>query len=53
MKFIHYLEKISGVDWYGLSSLLFFVAFFIIVLIMVYRMKPATIDKLKNIPLNS
>jgi hypothetical protein len=52
MKFIHYIEKVSGVDVYGLSSLILFITFFTVMLIWVYRVKDKTIDELKNIPLN-
>jgi len=52
MKFIYYIEKVSGVDVYGLFSLILFLAFFTIMLIWVYKVKDKTIDELKNIPLN-
>jgi hypothetical protein len=52
MKFIHYMEKVSGIDAYGLFSLSLFVTFFLVMLIMVFTMKSKAIDELKNIPLN-
>jgi len=51
MKFVYYIEKISGIDMFGLSSLILFIAFFTLMVVLVFRMKPTTIDKLKNIPL--
>lgn len=52
MKFIHYIEKVSGIDTYGLFSLSLFVIFFAVMLIWVFSVKSKTIDELKNIPLN-
>ena len=39
MKFINYLENITGVGVYPLTSLLLFVAFFVLVTIWVIRAK--------------
>jgi len=46
------MEKVSGIDAYGLFSLSLFVTFFLVMLIMVFTMKSKAIDELKNIPLN-
>lgn len=51
MKFINYLEGISGIGIYPMTSLLLFVAFFIIVTIGVIRADSGFIDHMKNMPL--
>ncbi|MFN8283477.1 MAG: CcoQ/FixQ family Cbb3-type cytochrome c oxidase assembly chaperone [Chitinophagales bacterium] len=53
MKFINYLEHITGVSIYPLTSLLLFVAFFILVTIWVVRADNGFIDHMKNIPLEN
>ncbi len=52
MKFINYLEKISGVSVYGLASLGIFFIFFVVMLIVVFRTDKATINKVSRIPLD-
>ncbi|HNA94122.1 MAG TPA: hypothetical protein PKZ72_05385 [Saprospiraceae bacterium] len=51
MKFINYLEGITGVSIYPMTSLLLFVAFFILVTLWVIRTDNGFIDHMKNIPL--
>lgn len=51
MKFIHYIEKISGVDIYGLVSLLIFVLFFTVILTWVFRADKKKIKEMSEIPL--
>ena len=51
MKFIHYIEKISGVDIYGLVSLLIFVLFFTVILAWVFRADKKKIKEMSEIPL--
>jgi hypothetical protein len=51
MKFINYLESITGVGIYPLTSLLIFVTFFILVSVWVLRVDNGFIDHMKNIPL--
>ena len=51
MKFMHYIEKISGVDIYGLISLLIFVLFFTVVLTWVFRADKRKIKEMSEIPL--
>jgi cbb3-type cytochrome oxidase subunit 3 len=46
-----YLENESGIDFYGLFSLLVFFLFFTGLLIYVYRMKKADVDEASRIPL--
>lgn len=53
MKFIHYIEKISGVDIYGLASLLIFVIFFTVMLTWVFKTKKKTFDEISHIPLDN
>lgn len=50
MKFRHYLESITGVSVYPMFSLLLFVAFFLILLWMVFRMTRREVNGMKNIP---
>ncbi len=50
MKFIHYLEKISGVSIYGLSSLIIFGLFFLIMTIWALRADKKMIEELRNLP---
>ena len=52
MKFIHYLEKISGVDIYALSSFGIFFLFFIVMLTWVFRADKKTIKTISEIPLD-
>ncbi len=47
----YYLENESGVDFYGLFSLLVFFIFFTGLLIYVYRMKKSDVDEVSRIPL--
>lgn len=52
MKFIHYIEKISGVSIYGLSSLLLFGSIFLIMLIWSIKADKKMIEEISRIPLN-
>ena len=52
MKFIHYIEKISGVSVYGLSSLLIFGSFFLVMLIWAIRADKGMIEELRRLPLD-
>jgi len=52
MKFIHYLEKISGVDIYGVISLSIFVLFFLVMLTWVFRTRKSTFQEISRIPLD-
>jgi cytochrome c oxidase cbb3-type subunit 3 len=53
MKFINYLERITGVGIYPLSSLLIFFVFFTVVAIWVYKADKGYMDSMKNIPFPS
>jgi hypothetical protein len=50
MKFINYLEKITGVGIYPLTSLTMFFLFFTIVAFWAIKAEKKYIDSLKNIP---
>ncbi|WP_336516634.1 CcoQ/FixQ family Cbb3-type cytochrome c oxidase assembly chaperone [Pollutibacter soli] len=52
MKFIHYLEKISGIDVYGMISLSIFVLFFVTMLTWVFRTKKSIFNEISRIPLD-
>lgn len=52
MKFINYLEKVSGIDVFGLSSLLLFFLFFSLMLIWVFRSKKSDFQEVSEIPLD-
>lgn len=52
MKFINYLEKISGVSIYGLSSFLIFFLFFIAMFTWVMRSDKQEMKKISRIPLD-
>lgn len=51
MKFINYLENISGVSVFGLTSFLLFGLFFIGVLLWAVKADKTLIDETKNLPL--
>ena len=53
MKFINYLEKVSGVDFFGLSSLLLFFLFFNLMLTWVFKTKKKSYDEISRIPLDN
>lgn len=52
MKFIHYIEKISGVSVYGLSSLLIFGTFFLVMLVWAIRADKGMMEELRQLPLD-
>jgi cbb3-type cytochrome oxidase subunit 3 len=52
MKFINYLEKISGVSIFGLSSFIIFGLFFLLVLVWAFRADKKMIDEIRRIPLD-
>jgi cbb3-type cytochrome oxidase subunit 3 len=53
MKFIHYIEKISGVDIYGMISLLIFFLFFVVMLTWVLRSDKKKLRQISEIPLDN
>jgi len=52
MKFINYLEKVSGIDVFGLTSLLIFFLFFTVMLTWVLRSKKSDFQEASEIPLD-
>ncbi len=53
MKFIHYLEKVTGVDIYALSSFAIFFTIFMIMLLWAWKADKKMIDEIRNIPLEN
>ena len=53
MKFINYLEKITGVDIYALSSFSIFFTFFIIMSLWAWLADKKMIEKISRIPLDN
>jgi cbb3-type cytochrome oxidase subunit 3 len=53
MKFIHYIEKIAGVDIFGIISLGIFVLFFTVMLIWVFKTKKSAFNEVSRIPLDN
>lgn len=53
MKFINYLEKITGVDIYALSSFSIFFVFFILMVLWVWKADKKMIEEMSRIPLEN
>lgn len=54
LRFIkHHLASESGVEFYGIFSLMIFVLFFLVVLIRIWKMNKSSVEELSNIPLSS
>ena len=52
MKFVHYLEKITGVSIYPLLSFIIFGLFFLAMLVWVIKVDKKTINNISRIPLD-
>ena len=52
MKFIHYIEKIGGVEIFGTASLAIFGLFFLAVLTWVFKTNKKTFTEISRIPLD-
>jgi cytochrome c oxidase cbb3-type subunit 4 len=52
MKFVHYLEKITGVSIYPLLSFLIFSLFFLAMLVWVLRADKKRIREISRLPLD-
>jgi len=52
MKFIHYLEKISGVSIYPLLSFIIFGLFFLAMLFWVFKTDKKAFQEISRIPLD-
>ncbi len=53
MKFINYLEKITGVDVYALSSFSIFFTFFIVMALWAWKADKKMIEEISRIPLEN
>lgn len=53
MKFIHYLEKIGGVDAMGVASLVGFFVFFLVMLTWVFKTRKKKFNDISRIPLDN
>ncbi|MBN8836736.1 MAG: CcoQ/FixQ family Cbb3-type cytochrome c oxidase assembly chaperone [Sphingobacteriia bacterium] len=51
MKFIHYLEKTTGVDIYGIAAFLIFFSFFIAAVIWAIKADKKMMDEMNQLPL--
>ncbi|HET9431574.1 MAG TPA: CcoQ/FixQ family Cbb3-type cytochrome c oxidase assembly chaperone [Chitinophagaceae bacterium] len=52
MKFINYLEKVSGVDVFALISLSIFFLFFLVMLTWVFKTNKKSFNDISRIPLD-
>lgn len=52
MKFINYLEKVSGVDVFALISLSIFFLFFLVMLTWVFKTNKKSFNEISRIPLD-
>ena len=52
MKFINYLESISGISIYPMISLMIFFIFFMLLGVRVYLMDKKVVDEIGNLPLD-
>jgi len=53
MKFVNYIEKISGIDIMGVASLLGFFLFFVIMLTWVFKTRKKKFNDISRIPLDN
>lgn len=53
MKFINYLEKITGVDIYALSSFSIFFVFFTLMALWAWKADKKLIEEINRIPLEN
>ena len=49
--FKHYFERIEGIDFFPILSLLIFVVFFLTLLIWVFRVNKGYVQDMSNLPL--
>jgi len=52
MKLIHYVEKVTDINMYGLVSLVIFFVFFTGMLIWVFKTKKQDFNEISRIPLD-
>ena len=53
MKIINYLESITGVDIFALSSFMIFFTFFVVMALWAWKADKKLIDKINRIPLDN
>lgn len=53
MKFINYLESITGVDVYALASFMIFFTFFVVMALWAWKADKKLIDKINRLPLDN
>jgi cytochrome c oxidase cbb3-type subunit IV len=53
MKFIHYIEKIGGIDIFGIISLVMFFLFFLVMLIWIFKTRKKIFNEISRIPLDN
>lgn len=53
MKFINYLEKITGVDVYALTAFCIFFTIFLVMAIWALKADKKMINEISNLPLNN
>ena len=53
MKFINYLESITGVDIYALSSFMIFFTFFVAMALWAWKADKRLMDKINRLPLDN
>lgn len=52
MKFINYLEHITGVSIYAMTSFFIFFSFFILMTLWAWKADKKLVDKINNLPLD-
>lgn len=53
MKFVNYLEKITGVGIYPMISLIIFTILAILIVLYAFKTSEETVNKMKNLPLDN
>ena len=53
MKFINYLEKITGIDIYALSSLVIFLLIFVLASAWALKANKKMLEEINNLPLKN
>jgi hypothetical protein len=53
MKFINYLESITGVDIYAMASFMIFFTFFVVMALWAWKADKKMIDQINRIPLDN
>jgi cbb3-type cytochrome oxidase subunit 3 len=51
--FKHYFERIEGIEFYAIFSLLLFFSFFILCIVWIIKLDKKYIKKMENLPLES